>query len=66
MSKEITPLVWEKIPTNFSETTLCRAFVPGGWLVSETFNSQSSLCFMPDVNHTWGEVSKPVTDNHDA
>lgn len=27
---------------------------------------RTTICFMPDVNHMWGEVSKPVTDNHDA
>lgn len=44
-----------------TNTIVTRARVPGGWLVTVVGGSASniSMCFMPDVGHSWDGSSLP-------
>ena len=49
------PLQWEqiKVERRFYGTTVLRAPVFGGWLVSTQISDGNGLTFIPDPNHEW-------------
>lgn len=52
---EKQPVIFEKIADKGGTLNLDlrRCKVPNGWLVATVQNKNSSLTFIPDVNHEW-------------
>jgi hypothetical protein len=51
-------VVWEEVDQEgavYGTAALCRAKVPGGWLViiSRGYESERGVIFVPDQNHEW-------------
>jgi hypothetical protein len=40
-------------PLSNSHSTLCRAKIPGGWLVELLTHPAFGICFVPDPYHQW-------------
>ncbi|HLH40231.1 MAG TPA: hypothetical protein VKX39_13865 [Bryobacteraceae bacterium] len=56
-------MIWERIESNYE--TMCRAAVPGGWLVHLLYRSGATsiaMVFYPDPEHSWDGKSPVLQD----
>jgi hypothetical protein len=60
-------VVWEEVDQKgavYGNEALCRAKVPGGWLVRlfRRHGSEMGVIFVPDQNHGWQDSLSSGTD----